>query len=156
MHAEQTVKDLVVDERTCEEILTEGKTEILNLSYGHRERRREMPHLSKHSILRNLPDAEEAQHMIYADGIEILRHPTEATTEPRRQALLIPSICREAPGLPVLREGIRWSPHLTVKVEELRMERCLYTFVIDPDRKIPLDKDTLRTSFICSSLQLQM
>ena len=30
---------------------------------------------SEEGILRNLPNAEEAKHMVYADGIEVLFHP---------------------------------------------------------------------------------
>ena len=85
MHAEETVEHPVVDERTGKEVLTERESEILDLAHRHRQSRREVTQEAEEGIVGYLPDTEEAENMVDADGVEILFHPTQATMEPLDQ-----------------------------------------------------------------------
>ena len=82
MHAEEALQHTIIDKRAGKEILAERQPEVLYLANGHRDGRREMSQEPEDCIHRNLPDTEEPQHMIDADGIEILLHPAQTAMEP--------------------------------------------------------------------------
>ena len=65
-------------------------------------------------IDRNLPDAEETEYVVNAEGIKVLLHVAEAASQQTKQLGSVPIIRREAPVLPVGREGIGRCPRLHV------------------------------------------
>ena len=66
MDAKQTIHQPVVDEGTRKQFLTERQSEVFYLIDGQRQGWREMSQQSTDGIDGNLPDAEEAQHVIDA------------------------------------------------------------------------------------------
>ena len=100
--AEDFVDESVVDERTRIELFAERQSEVFYLVNGQRQRGREMAQHSGNGIDRNLPDAEETQYVINAQGVEILLHVAQATTEPFDE-FRTPMIGRESPILTLIR-----------------------------------------------------
>ncbi len=70
----------------------------------------------------NLPDAEEAEDMVYAVGVEIVAHLAQTRLPPGKARLLhlVPVVSGEAPVLAVGAEGIRRCTGLHIKVKEFR------------------------------------
>ena len=77
----------------------------------------------------NLPDAEETEHMVYAVGIEELRHLAEAAYPPQATILqhLVPVVGGEAPVLTIGRERIGWRTGLSGEVEVFGLYPCFHT-----------------------------
>ena len=161
MKAEDALEHPVVDEGLRKQFLPEGQTEILYLALCHRQRRGEMAQQSEDGLLRNLPDAEEAQHMVYADGIEVLFHPAQTLSEPsgkwkKGSGRSLPIIGRESPILSVLRETVWRRTGRSVETEELWMQGCLHTIAIDTNRHIALQYHAILPGIVGSGFQLKV
>ena len=155
MNAEKFVDEPVVDERARVEFFAERQPEVFYLGNGQRQRGREMSQHTVDSIGRNLPDAEESQHVVDADGVEILLHVVQAATEPLDQ-FRSPMIGRESPVLALLREDVGWGTGRCLHVEQFRMLARFHTVATDTDGQIAFQYDTLRTGIVCSVLQLSV
>ena len=153
MDAKEALHQPVVDERTCEQFLAERQSEVFYLVYRQGQCRREVSQQAVDSILGNLPDAEEAQHVVYAEGVKVLLHVTEAPPHHLIQ-LLRPMIGGEAPVLSLLREGVRWGARQRVEIEELRMPAGFHAVPVDADGQVALQHDPLLAGIVGSSLQL--
>ena len=133
---------LVVDEeQTFVELHTVGG----NLLDAHAEGRRELAHQTRLVRHGNLPDAEEAQHVVDAVGIEILGHLTESAHPPLTAVgeHHIPVISGESPVLAIGRESIGRSSCLSVQIEVLRLYPGLYAVAADADGDVALQDDAL-------------
>ena len=142
MQSEKPIQHPVVDKRTSEKILSERQSEVLYLTYCHRQRWREMSQYSEYCIFWNLPYTEETKDMVYTYSIEILFHPFQSTMEPLYQTRL-PVISWKSPVLSILRECIRWRTCLCIKMVELRMCSRLNTIAIYPYGHITFYEYTL-------------
>ena len=117
---------------------------------------------TKDGILRNLPDTEEAQHVVDTDGVEILSHPAKPAVEPVYQILTFrflfftPIISWESPILTIMGENIRRRTGLGIEMEEFWMSGRLHTIPIHPNRHITLNDNSLRTGIIGSRFQLEV
>lgn len=82
-----------------------------------------MPQQARPGRLRYLPDAEEAQDMVDAVGIEIARHHLQAALPPGVAVLghCLPVVGWEAPVLSFCGEVIGWGADLHIKVEQIGM-----------------------------------
>ena len=111
-----------------------------------------------HGMHRYLPDAEEAQNVVYTIGVEVLCHLAEAAHPPRIAILLhhIPVVGREAPVLPVDREVIGWGTCLTVHVEVVWLFPSLHAATIDADRDVALQYHAQRTGIVGHGRELQV
>jgi hypothetical protein len=81
MNAKKSLYQAVVDEGLGEQFLAEGQPKPSYLLSRQRQGWREMAQKAIDGILWYFPDAEEAQHMVYAQGIEVLRHMVEAVAQ---------------------------------------------------------------------------
>ena len=128
----------------------------LNLLLAHAEGWRELPHQSGLIRYGDLPDTEEAQHVVDTVGIEIFGHLTEAAHPPRTAVLqhLVPVVGGEAPVLTISRERIGWRSSLTVQVEVFRFYPGLHTITADADGDVALQDDTLLTGMLMGSTHL--
>ena len=149
--SEEPLEHTVVDEGSREEVLTERQSEVFDFPLCHRQRRREMAEESEECFAGNLPDAEEAQYVVDADGVEVLLHPLDAFLEPIYDVCL-PVIGREAPVLSVLREVIRRRARRTVETEEIRMDGRLDAVTIDSDGHIALQDHPVLAGIVGSCL----
>ena len=104
------------------------------------ESRSKLTHQSRLLRYGNLPDAEEAQNMIYAIGVKVLGHLAETAYPPRAAVFqhLVPIVGGEAPVLSVGRERIGWGTSLTVQVEILWFYPSLHTITADADGDVTL------------------
>ena len=107
MNAEELVDEPVVDERTGVELLAEGQSEVFYLGNGQRQRGREMAQHAVDGINWYLPDAEEAEYVVDANGVEILLHVSQSAAEPFDQ-FRSPMVGGESPVLPMSREDVGW------------------------------------------------
>ena len=105
---------------------------------------------------RNLPDAEEAQHMINTIGIKELRHLTEAANPPLAAVLqhLIPIVGGEAPVLTIGREGIGWSSCLSIQIEVFGFYPSLNAVTRDTNGDIALQDNLVLTGIFMSGTHL--
>ena len=70
------------------QVLQPERTAVaLDLLAAHAEGGRELPHQARLLRYGDLPDAEEAQHVVNTDGIEVLLHPPVALAHPVLQPL---------------------------------------------------------------------
>ena len=149
--SEEPLEHAVVDERSREEVLTERQSEVFYLSLCHRQSRREMAEESEECFAGNLPDAEETQYVVDADGVEVLLHPLDAFPKPIYDVCL-PVVGGEAPVLSVLREVVRRRTRRTVKTEEIRMDGRLDAVTIDSDGHIALQDHPVLAGIVGSCL----
>ena len=171
--SEEPLEHTVVNEWSRKEVLTERQSEIFDLSLCHRQRRREMAEKTEECFVGDLPDAEEAQYVVDADGVEILLHPLDAFPKPsgkwkvesgrrilccRQTSFLfplssfLPFVSGEAPVLSVLREVIWRRACRTVETEEIRMDGRLDAVTIDSDGHISLQDHSVLAGIVGSSL----
>ena len=139
-----------------EQTLVERTAVTLDLLLAHAEGRRELPHQPRLLRHGDLPDAEEAQHVVDTVGIEILRHLPE-TAHPPGAAVsqhLVPVVGGETPVLSVGREVIRRRTSLTVQVEVLRLHPSLHTVTADADGDVALQDHPLFTGMGMGSTHL--
>ena len=155
MNTKQALYQTVVDKGLRKQLLAEGQAKPGNLLSRQREGWREMAQETINGIMGNLPDAEEAQYMIDAEGIEILRHVTEAMPQQTGQVVR-PAVGGESPVLSFMREGIRGRPRLRVEIEEFRILMRLHAVAIDAYGQVALQYHTLLAGIVSSSLQLGM
>ena len=80
--AEHTIESPVGDEWTCIEVFVEVKSVAFYLLGGHAKRWGELAEQSVHGVDGNLPNAEEAKHMVDAVSVEILCHLGKASYPP--------------------------------------------------------------------------
>ena len=104
----------------------------------------------------NLPDAEEAQDMVYAEGVEVLRHLAHAGFPPGKAVFLhlFPVVGGEAPVLTVFGKGIRRGSGLAVHVEEVRELPGIGTGAAYTDGKVSLKGYTVQMGVVYGFLEL--
>ena len=121
-----------------------------------RQRRVEMAHEAALVRNGNLPDAEESEDMVDAEGIEVLRHLAHPRLPPGEAVLLhfLPVIGRESPVLTVRGEGIRRGAGLAVHVEEFRMLPGIHAHAGNTDGKVSLDGDAMQVGISHRFLEL--
>ena len=159
MNAKQAVENTIINKRTRQEFFPERQSEVLYFARSQRQGWREVAKQSEDCILRHFPNAEEAQHMVDTDGIKVLFHPAQTTTEPIHEvdlAFAIPVISREAPVLTIQRKCVRRCARGTIHVEEFRMGSRFHALTIHTNRYVALQNHTLRTGIIGSCLELAM
>ena len=156
MNAEIALDGAVVDERSGQEVAPERQAELLYLGWCIGNSRGKMTHDAEQLFGGNLPDAEVGQHVVHAEGIEILLHVLQPLVEPCRQVLVLPVVGRYSPVLPLQGEGIGRGAHTAVEVEEGRMEGGLGTASTHADGQVAFQQDTFRACIVGSTLQLQM
>ena len=107
-------------------------------------------------IHRNLPDAEEAEHMVDAVNIEVFSHLAETGFPPGETVAvhLLPVVCGESPVLTEHREIIGGSAGLAIEVEQLRRYPGVDRITGDADGNVALDSHTARVSVIAGSFHL--
>ena len=89
----------------------------------------------------NLPDAEEAEHVVDAVNVEIFGHLAETGLPPCEAVAvhLLPVVGGEAPVLSHHREVIRGSACLAVEIEQTRREPCINAGAGNADGDVALD-----------------
>ena len=105
---------------------------------------------------RYLPDAEEAQHVVDAQRVEVLLHVAQSLTEQVVHLLVFPVIGREAPVLSVHREGIGGRSCLHVEMEELRTGRGFCTLTVHANGQVTLQDDAFLAGIVGCCLQLEV
>ena len=112
-----------------------------------------MPHQAALFRLGDLPDAEETQDVVDAEGVEVFGHLAQAALPPGIAVFchFIPVVGGEAPVLAVFREGVRRCAGLRVHVEELRVAPGVHAGRTDADRKVALEDDALGAG-VCANL----
>ncbi len=122
----------------------------------HRQRRLELSVETALLRHRNLPDAEESEHVVDAVGVEILRHLAEAAHPPLTAVLhhLVPVVGGEAPVLSVFAEGIGRSACLPVEVEVARLSHHVGSVAVDADGNVALQDDALLACVLVGAVHL--
>ena len=158
MTSEECVEHTFGNVGTGEEFLAEVEAITLNLFGSHGHSRRELSEQTMHTMQRNLPNAEESQHMVYTVGIEVLGHLTEATNPPliAISSHRIPIVSRESPVLSVHTERIGRCTSLSIHIEIMGFYPCFHTVAADTDRNIPLDDHTLLAGITSGFEQLDV
>ena len=111
------------------------------------------PRLLRHG---NFPNAEEAQHVVDAVGIEVFSHLAETPYPPLAAVLqhLVPVVGREAPVLAFGRERIGRSTGLSVEVEVFRLHPCLDTVAADADGDVAFQDDPVLAGILVGGMHL--
>ena len=109
----------------------------------------EVPQEPRALCARYLPDAEEAEDMVDAEGVEVAGLTLEALAPPAEVAFLLhtlPVVRGEAPVLPVGSEVIGWGACGLLCVEEMRCHPDVDTVRRYSDREVALEEDA---SLLC-------
>ena len=106
----------------------------------------------------NLPNAEEAEHVVDAIGVEEMTHVLESAHPPSTVVAehLVPVVCGEAPVLAILSKVIWRRTGLTVHVEVLRLHPYIATHAAHADGDITLQDDTLLAGMVVNVLHLRL
>ena len=119
-----------------------------------------MPHQAAPTGNGNLPDAEPADDVVYAEGIEIPAHDAQAALPPGVPVGLhgLPVVGGEAPVLAVGAEIIGRSPGRAVQVEQFRMEMGLGAVGTYADGQVAFEIDPVGTciTHLFAQLLIQM
>ncbi len=139
-----------------EELLVEGHTIGFHLLSRHGQRGLE---LSVESALLghgNLPDAEEAQHVVYAVGVEVLGHLAETAHPPLAAVAehLVPVVGGESPVLSVLAEGVGGCSGLSVHVEVAWLGQHVHAVAVHADGYVALQYDMLLPGVLVGGVHL--
>ena len=105
----------------------------------------------------HLPDAEEAEDMVDAEGVEVAGLTLEALAPPAKVAFLLhtlPVVRGEAPVLPVGSEVIGWGACGLLGVEEMRCHPDVYAVGRYADGEVTLEEDTSLLSIASHRLEL--
>ena len=120
-----------------------GKVEAhaAELFAGIGEGRVEVSHEAALVLGGDFPDAEEAQDVVYAEGVEVLCHLAHALFPPQVAVFfhLFPVVGGEAPVLAILGKGIRRCSGLAVHVEQFRELPGISTGTAYADGKVSLE-----------------
>ena len=117
------------------------ETVALYLVACHAERRRKLSCEGVNAVDRYRPDAEEAEHMVNAVSIKILRHVLETAFPPQASVFdhALPVVGGEAPVLSVHRESVWRSACLRVEVEIMRLMPHVAAVAVHADRYVALE-----------------
>ena len=87
------------------------------------------------AAFRDLPDAEEAEDMVDAQGVEIFFEPYDALFPPLEAVFFhrCPVVGGETPVLTLRREAVRRSAGFHVEVEEMRMLFHVVALTVHPN-----------------------
>ena len=154
--AEDAVQYPVGDERLGHQLLLEVEAVAADFVGAHAQRGRELSQQTVNSVDGDFPDAEEAQHVVDAVSVEILRHLAE-TFYPPLAAIgehHVPVIGWEAPVLTIGREGIGRSTSLAVEVEVLGLYPSLDAVAADADGDVALEDDMLALGILVRAAHL--
>ena len=106
----------------------------------------------------NLPDAEEPEDVVDAEGVEVFGHLGHACPPPGVAVAChaCPVVSRESPVLPDGRECVGRSPGLRVHVEQVRVEPCVDARAADADGQVALEDDAVVAGVGADLGQLRM
>ena len=106
----------------------------------------------------NLPDAEEPEDVVDAEGVEVFGHLGHACPPPGVAVAChaFPVVSRESPVLPDGRECVGRSPGLRVHVEQVRVEPCVDARAADADGQVALEDDAVVAGVGADLGQLRM
>ena len=105
----------------------------------------------------HLPDAEEAEDMVDAEGVEVAGLTLEALAPPAEVAFLLhtlPVVCGEAPVLPVGSEVIGRGACRLLGVEEMWCHPDVYAVGRYADGEVTLEEDASLLSIAAHRLEL--
>ena len=108
---------------------------------------------ARHGLFGYLPNAEVAQHMVYAHGIKVLRQMAQALSKHGIQGVA-PAVGGISPIVSLRREIVWRRSCLTVQMEQLWMLLDLNAIRMTPDRQIAHQRHTLLAGIVGSSFQL--
>ena len=130
-----------VGDEGFEEVVLEMQSVTFNFFAGHTQCGRELTEQAIHGIDGNFPNAEEAEHVVDAVGVEVFCHFAEAFHPPGAAVgyHFIPVVGGEAPVLTVGGEGIGRCTRLAVEVEVAGFHPCFHTVATDADGDIAFE-----------------
>ena len=111
-----------------EELRMERHAVALDFLHRHGQRRHELSQQRRRTVDGHLPDAEEAQHVVYSVGVEVFGHLLEAPDPPAIARLMhgLPVVGGEAPVLTVFGEVVGRRAGRTLEVEQLGLRPGLH------------------------------
>ena len=129
---------------------------VAQLVGGEGQGRVEVAQQAVHGVHRDLPDAEEAQHVVDAVGVEVLRHLAQTVFPPGKAVLahLVPVVGGEAPVLAQDGEVIGGSAGLAVHVEQACVGPGVDAGARDADGDVALDGHALGVGVVADALHL--
>ena len=138
-------EEAAVDVRRREALFVKRQSILFNLFTREGERGVEVPTESLRVVHGDLPDAEEAQYVVYAEAVEVVGQLLEPLLPPAKAVSLEcrPVVGREVPVLAVHREVIRRCTCLTAHIEVLRLGPSLDTVSTHTDRQVSLQDNAL-------------
>ena len=156
MLAEDAVEHPVGNERLREQFLLPVQSVPFYLFTAHAESRRKLSEQSVNRADRNFPDAEEAEYVVDAVGIEILCHVPEAVDPPLAAVLdhFVPVVSRKSPVLSVYGEVIGRSTCLAVEVEVARFRPYVTAVAVHADGDVAFQDDLVCLCVLVDGLQL--
>ena len=106
----------------------------------------------------NLPDAEEPEDVVDAEGVEVFGHLGHACPPPGVAVAChtFPVVSRESPVLADGRECVGRGPGLRVHVEQVRVEPCVDARAADADGQVALEDDAVVAGVGADLGQLRM
>lgn len=139
-------------ERRCEQMLLEVEPVALYLFASHGECRLELSEQSAYAVGRYRPDAEEAEYVVDAVSVEVLRHVLEAAHPPLASVgnHAVPVVRWEAPVLSVHRECVWRSTCLRVEVEVFGFVPYVAAVAVHADRNVALEDDAASAGILVS------
>ena len=155
---EHTLQCPVGDKRCGEALLLEVETIAADLVGCHAKCGSELTEQTVYRVDWNLPDAEEAEHVVDTVSIEELRHVLETAYPPLATVFehLVPVVSREAPILTVDREVIGWRTGLSVEVEVAWLHPYVAAIAVHANRDVALEDDVVLACVGMSLVELSI
>jgi len=128
-----------------QELIAEGESVAFYLFTCHGQGGYKLPQQAMYGVHRDFPDAEEAEDVVDAIGVEVFSHFAEALHPPCITVFFhdIPVIGGEAPVLSVHREIVGWCAGLSVQVEIMGFCPCFYAVATDADGDVAFQYDAV-------------
>ena len=102
--SEQTSHLLLCETRFCQFLIRHHQTAVQNLAVGISLRLVKLSHESPHFLCPDRPDAEKAEYVVDAIGVEVSLHLLQTILPPIVSVFrhYVPVVCRESPVLPFI------------------------------------------------------
>ena len=144
--------------RTTKFIYIFRKAELENFFLSKRQSRPKVSQQSVNMIVRDLPNPEKSQNMIYAVSVKIIGHMPETPPPPVIVILLhfVPIIGRKSPILPMTCKSIGRRPRLSVKMEQFGNSLSRNTVASDSDGYVSFQYHSQFTGMLMRRLHLPM
>ena len=146
VRAEHLSEEVLVDVG-FQELGTEAEAVALDFFTRHGQGRDELSQQAVDGVHRDFPDAEEAQNVVDAVGVEVFGHFAETLHPPGIAVLLhhVPVVGGEAPVLSVGREVVGRGTCLSVQVEVMGLLPGFDTVAADADGDVALEHHSVGT-----------